>query len=93
MDHFKVMVRIEVERDGDAFYAFCPDLKGLHVDGATEQEARQNAIQAVVAYMQSLVRHDEPIPVGVISGNKGDSSTTTASDHEGATVEEILVEA
>lgn len=91
MHHFKVQVRIEIEKDGDAFYAFCPDLKGLHVDGATEQEARQNAIEAVGAYMRSLVRHDEPIPVGIIRNSA--SGNDNNPDHAGATVEEILVEA
>lgn len=91
VDHFRVRVRIEVERDGDAFYAFCPDLKGVHVDGATEAEARQNAIEAVGAYMRSMVRHDEPIPVGIIRGTTSLDTTPSAGAIE--SVEEILVEA
>ncbi len=34
----KVSVTVEVDRDGDSFYAHCPGLKGLHVDGATEKK-------------------------------------------------------
>lgn len=83
---FKVKVRIEVEQDGDAFYAYCPDLKGVHVDGETAEEARKNAMLAVSAYVQSLVRHDEPIPVGIMGA---------AAVHPQAaeSIEEVLVDA
>jgi predicted RNase H-like HicB family nuclease len=91
MDHFKVKVRIEVERDGDEFYAFCPDLKGVHVDGATEEEARSNAVSAVRLYLQSMVAHDESIPVGVMDTSA--EAPRHAAAHEGATIEEILVPA
>ena len=59
--------RIEViaEPDGDGFYAYCPALKGLHVGGDTKKEALQNAGDAAILYIKSLIRHGEPIPVGV----------------------------
>ena len=53
-----------VQPDGDSFYAFCPAFKGLHVDGATEQQAVENAAQAAMAYVESLVAHGEPLPIG-----------------------------
>jgi predicted RNase H-like HicB family nuclease len=62
----KLQIRFVVERDGDGFHAYCPDLKGIHVDGATEQEALDNAREAVQAYICSLVKHEDPIPVGVL---------------------------
>ena len=62
--HFNFSVVIE--RDGKSFHAFCPGLKGLHVDGSTEQEALQNAAAAVKAYIASLVRHGDALPVGLI---------------------------
>lgn len=83
---FKVKVRIEVEKDGDAFYAYCPDLKGVHVDGDTADEARQNAMLAVSAYVRSLVRHDEPIPLGIM-GQQAPQQQAAES------IEEVLVEA
>jgi predicted RNase H-like HicB family nuclease len=55
---------VVIEPDGDEFHAFCPALKGLHVDGDTKDEALANAIQAVQVYVQSLVRNREPLPVG-----------------------------
>jgi len=58
-------IRFVVEVDGEEFYASCPDLPGLHVGGATEKEALMNGRLAVEAYLQSLIRHHQPIPVGV----------------------------
>jgi predicted RNase H-like HicB family nuclease len=60
----KVLVRIVVERDEDSFYAYCPELKGLHVGGDTEQEAVENARNAASAYLMSLIKHNDPLPVG-----------------------------
>ena len=56
-------VVIEPEHDG-TFHAFCPGLKGLHVDGRTEREALDNATQAAYAYVSSLIRHGDPLPIG-----------------------------
>ena len=58
-------IRFVVEADGDEFYAYCPDLPGLHVGGATQTEALKNGREAVEAYLQSLIRHKQPIPIGV----------------------------
>ena len=55
---------IVIEKDGLSFHAFCPGLKGLHVDGSTEQEALDNAALAADAYISSLVRHGDPLPIG-----------------------------
>jgi predicted RNase H-like HicB family nuclease len=60
----KVSIAVEVERDGDSFYAHCPGLKGLHVDGATEEEAVQNAVEAASLYVDSILRHNDPLPIG-----------------------------
>ena len=58
-------VNIVVEPDDDGFHAFCPALKGLHVGGQTEQEALKNAVDGALLYLESLIRHGDPIPVGV----------------------------
>jgi predicted RNase H-like HicB family nuclease len=60
----KIKIAVEVERDGDSFYAHCPGLKGLHVDGATEEEAVHNAMEAASLYVDSMIRHNDPLPVG-----------------------------
>lgn len=58
-------IDITVEPDEDEFHAFCPALKGLHVSGRTEKEAIQNAADAAIIYLKSLIKHGDPIPVGV----------------------------
>lgn len=60
----KIKITVQVEKDGDSFYAYCPGLKGLHVDGATEDEAVDNAIKAASLYLSSMIRHDDPLPIG-----------------------------
>jgi len=61
--HFTI--DIVVEPDGDGFHAFCPALKGLHVGGRTEREALKNAADGAILYLESLMEHGDPIPVGV----------------------------
>ena len=50
-------VSIIIEPDGDSFHAYCPAFKGLHTCGDTEEEALNNAVQAVAAYLRSLIKH------------------------------------
>ena len=62
---FKICV--VVEPDGDQFHAYCPALTGLHTCGDTEEEALDNARDAAIAYLHSLIKHGDPIPVGVLA--------------------------
>jgi predicted RNase H-like HicB family nuclease len=61
-----ITIEIELEEDEDRFYASVPALKGLHVDGASEEEALRAATGAVEAYITSLIKHGDPLPVGMI---------------------------
>lgn len=61
----KFKVQIIIEPDGTGFHAYCPALKGLHAPGDTKEESLENAKEAVIAYLQSLVKHGDPIPVGI----------------------------
>jgi predicted RNase H-like HicB family nuclease len=61
------VVDICVEPDDDGYHAFSPALKGLHSWGGTEAEAVENAKDAALAYIESLIKHQEPIPVGVLA--------------------------
>jgi len=54
---------ILVEPDETGFYAHCPALKGLHVDGKTEKEALDRAVEAAGCYFASMIRRNEPFPV------------------------------
>ena len=57
-----IILAIVVEPDGDAFHAYCPALKGLHVEGRTEREALNRATLAAKAFLRSLVEHGESLP-------------------------------
>ncbi len=59
-------IEVIIEPDGTTFHAYCPALKGLHTCGDTEEEALQNARDAAMAYLESLIKHGDPIPVGII---------------------------
>jgi predicted RNase H-like HicB family nuclease len=61
-DRSRLSFSVLVEPDGDEFYAHCPAFKGIHVDGQTEEEAFRHAIQAVNCYIESMIRHGEPLP-------------------------------
>ena len=60
----RLTLGVVIEKDGQSFHAFCPGLKGLHVDGRTEKEALQNAEHAANFYIASLIRHGDPLPIG-----------------------------
>jgi predicted RNase H-like HicB family nuclease len=66
---------VVVEPDEAEFHAFCPALKGLHTAGSTEEEALQNARDAAAAYILSLIKHGDPIPLGVMD-SKSEEGTS-----------------
>lgn len=57
----KYRVLIEQDEDG-AFVATCPALPGCVSQGRTRGEAKQNITEAIQGYLESLRKHDEPIP-------------------------------
>ena len=61
----KFRVRICVERDGDRFYAYCPELKGVHEDGSTIESAIFNAKESALVYLKSVINHNDPLPLCV----------------------------
>lgn len=60
----RVQVRINIERDGAGYYAWCPELHGVHVGGDTREECLDNAKDAVDAHVSSIVKHGDPLPLG-----------------------------
>ncbi|MBI2934166.1 MAG: type II toxin-antitoxin system HicB family antitoxin [Chloroflexi bacterium] len=57
-------VDVIIEPDEPGFHAYAPAFKGLHMGGDTREEALANARDAIIAYIESYVKHGEPIPVG-----------------------------
>ncbi|MCS6903421.1 MAG: type II toxin-antitoxin system HicB family antitoxin [Candidatus Bipolaricaulota bacterium] len=85
-------VSIVVEPDAAGYYAYCPALKGLHTCGSTEREALENARDAAIAYIRSLIKHGEPIPVGVIVEEISKKARTTRK-HRRHHLEQVTVSA
>jgi antitoxin HicB len=58
--------RILIEQDEDGIYvAECPTLPGCISQGDTRTEALDNIKDAIEGYLQSLKKHDEPIPPSI----------------------------
>jgi len=48
------------------YHAYSPAFEGLHVDGRTQKEAMENFKEGFEAYFLSMLKHDDPIPAGVV---------------------------
>ena len=57
----KFRVIIQQDEDG-AFVAECPSLPGCVSQGKTREEALDNIRDAITGYLESLKKHNEPIP-------------------------------
>jgi predicted RNase H-like HicB family nuclease len=60
-ENMKYRVLLEQDEDG-VFVAEVPSLPGCISQGRTRQEAVENAKEAIAAYLESLVAHDEAVP-------------------------------
>ena len=61
LDIMKYRVLIEEDEDG-IYIASAPELPGCISQGNTRDEAIKNIKDAVLGYLQSLKKHNEPIP-------------------------------
>jgi predicted RNase H-like HicB family nuclease len=58
--------KIIIEQDEDGFFiAECPNLPGCISQGKTLQEAKANIKEAIEGYLESLKKHNEPIPPSI----------------------------
>jgi len=57
-------VLIEQDEDG-AFVAECPSLPGCMSQGMSRKEALGNIQDAIRGYLESLKKHNEPIPPSI----------------------------
>ena len=58
--------RISIEKDEDGIFAAeCPTLPGCVSQGNTRMEAINNIKDAVKGYIESLKKHNEPIPPSI----------------------------
>ena len=72
----KFKVSIIVEPDTIGFHSYSPVLKGLHMDGDTEQEALKNARLAAKDFIEIMIEDNLPIPLCVITGISAGRSRT-----------------
>ena len=63
IDRHQYQAEVEIEPDDGGYHAFCSSLRGVHTCGRTEQEAIDNATYAITAYIRSLLKHNEPVPL------------------------------
>ena len=55
--------RVVIQQDEDGmFVAECPSLPGCVSQGKTRKEALDNIRDAITGYLESLKKHNEPIP-------------------------------
>jgi antitoxin HicB len=58
--------RILIDQDEDGiFVAECPSLPGCISQGKTRKEAIENIQDAIRGYLESLKKHNEPIPPSI----------------------------
>ena len=57
---FRVVLEPDLESGG--FVVSCPSLPGCHSQGETREEALANIREAIQAYLESLKKHNQPIP-------------------------------
>ncbi len=58
--------RVIIEQDEDGYFiAECPTLPGCVSQGKTRNEAIKNIKDAINGYLESLKKHNEPIPPSI----------------------------
>ena len=58
--------RIIIQQDEDGvFVSECPNLPGCISQGKTREEAIENIQDAIKGYVESLKKHNEPIPPSI----------------------------
>ena len=53
----KLLVNVVIEPDSDdRFHGYSPACRGVHIDGATEEETLERMREALTLHLQSMVR-------------------------------------
>src|SRR5207249_6022230 len=71
-------VVLEADDEAGGFTVHVPALPGCHTEGDTREEALAMAQDAVAAYVESLLAHNEPIPV---ESNPPDALSVRSEEH------------
>ena len=90
IDVLKFWVRITVDKDPPGYHGYAPSLKGLHMGGDTEKEARENAKEAAALYLKSLLEDGDQLPIDMLEKDV-DEVPAASKKHISSQVEEIQV--
>jgi predicted RNase H-like HicB family nuclease len=58
MQGLKPPLTIKIERDGNEFHAWCPELEGCHTHGKTVHKALENLKEAVQLYLDTMMEEE-----------------------------------
>ncbi len=58
----KLRIVIEYHQEDEIYVASCPTLPGCVSQGKTRSEAVENIKDAMTGYIESLKKHNEPVP-------------------------------
>ena len=56
-----------IEKTGNNFSAYCPDLPGCIATGSTREEVEKNIVEAIEFHIQGMKEENLPIPQGTAS--------------------------
>lgn len=60
-----IKFRIQIEKGENNFVVQCPSLPGCISEGKTRKEAIENIKDAIRGYLESLKKHNEPVPPSI----------------------------
>ena len=76
--------RVIIEPDEPSgYHGFVPLLKGLHTQGETLKEVKENVREAIICHLQGLLKDNEQIP---IEGDSFESIETISREEINASV-------
>jgi len=61
-----IEVTIYIEQDNGVFFATSPTFPGFCIEGQTEEELLVLAKDATLAYLESLIKQGDPLPISTI---------------------------
>ena len=66
----KLKIRMLIEKDEGMLVAHCPEFPGLAVEAENIEELQEHTHDAIRAYLDSLIKHGDPIPVCVMESDE-----------------------
>lgn len=58
----KYRFSIVIEKDGEGYFAFCPELQGCYTQGTTHDQAMENIKDAIRLHVEDRIKSGEELP-------------------------------